>query len=223
MIPPLPTRPDVVLFDLDGTLCDSVAGIVEHLAAALTTVGLAVPPQDALLSCVGPRWDQGFPPEVGVPADRTWDVIEAYRRTYDLAAPTLAHPFPGITEVLDRLRAAGTEMAVATSKPHDLATRIVVDGPLAGSIPTVLGWASEHGRHDKADVIGAALGHLGVDETATAVMVGDRHHDVHGAAVHGVATVGVTWGAAGPGELEDAGARAVVHTPAALADLLLGV
>lgn len=85
----------------------------------------------------------------------------------------------------------------------------------------VVGAAPDAGRHSKADVVGVALAALGVGP-GTAVMVGDRHFDVHGAAAHGLATIGVRWGCARPGELEEAGAVVVAATPDALADLLLG-
>lgn len=217
---PLPVPPAAVLFDLDGTLCDSEAGIVEHLAAALTTVGLAVPDAEVLRSCVGPPWSQGLP-EIGVPEHRTHEVIAAYRATYDDAAPGLAIPLLGIPEALDRLAAAGVALAVATSKPDHLARRIVLDGPLGPSVDVVVGADPNAGRHSKADVVGAALAALGVGR-GTAVMVGDRHFDVHGAAAHGLGTVGVRWGCALPGELEEAGAVTIVATPGSLADLLLG-
>lgn len=220
----LPTPPpSAVLFDLDGTLCDSEAGIVEHLGLALAKVGLPVPDRQVLRTCVGPAWTDGFPPAVGVPADRTWDVIHAYRATYDDAAASLAIPFVGITDVLDRLSVAGVPMAVATSKPQHLADRIITEGILGRWMDVVIGADPGAGRHSKADVVGAVLLHLEAKaDRAGVVMVGDRLHDVHGAAAHGLPTVGVRWGSADPGELEEAGAAVVVDTPSELADLLLG-
>jgi phosphoglycolate phosphatase len=222
---PLPTLPPTaVLFDLDGTLCDSEAGIVEHLGMALATVGLPVPGRDVLRTCVGPAWTDGFPPAVGVPAERTWDVIHAYRKTYDDAAASLAVPFVGITDVLDRLAGAGIPMAVATSKPQHLADRIITEGILGRWMEVVVGADPDAGCHSKADVVGAVLLHLEARaDRAGVVMVGDRLHDVHGAAAHGLPTVGVRWGSADPGELEEAGAAAVVDTTHELADLLLGL
>jgi len=221
-LPPLP--PTAVLFDLDGTLCDPEAGIIEHLGMALATVGLPVPDREVLRACVGPPWTDGFPSAVGVPLERTWEVIGAYRATYDDAAASLAIPFVGITEVLDRLAAAGVPMAVATSKPDHLAHKIITDGILGRWMSVVIGADPDAGRHSKADVVGAVLVEMeAAVERAGVVMVGDRFHDVHGAAAHGLPTIGVSWGTAEPGELEDAGAAVVVDTPADLADLLLGV
>lgn len=216
------TPPSAVLFDLDGTLCDSAAGITQHLAMALASVGISVPSDEVLLSCVGPPWTDGFPPDVGVPLDRTWEVITAYRATYDDAAASLAIPFPGIPELLDRLHGAGVPMAVATSKPQHLADRIITEGVLGPWMHTVIGADPDAGRHSKADVVGAVLAVLAASVPRPGVvMVGDRLHDVHGAAAHGLPTIGVRWGSAPPGELEEAGAVAVVDTPEQLGDLLL--
>ncbi len=215
--------PAAVLFDLDGTLCDSAAGITQHLAMALASVGLPVPSDEVLRTCVGPPWTDGFPPAVGVPHDRTWEVILAYRATYDDAAASLAIPFAGIAELLDRLHGAGIPMAVATSKPDHLAHRIITEGVLGPWMTTVIGADPDAGRHSKADVVGAVLAGIEtVVPRSGVVMVGDRLHDVHGAAAHGLPTVGVRWGTAEPGELEQAGAVAVVDTPLELGDLLLG-
>lgn len=220
--PPLPDLPPgAVLFDFDGTLCDSEAGIVEHLRRALVTVGLPIPSEEALRSCVGPPWELDGLDHIGVPRGRLDEVIATYRATYNVAAPTLTPPFPGVVEALAALRGAGLPMAVATSKPQGLVDRIIGEGPLAPWFATVMGADPRAGRHDKADVVGAAVRALGVDP-GRAVMVGDRRFDVEGAAVHGVATVGVRWGAAPPGELEEAGVAAVVDTPADLVALLLG-
>lgn len=57
--PALPSPARVVLFDLDGTLCDTEAGIVAHLAMALEGLGRPVPERAALRRCVGPRWEDG--------------------------------------------------------------------------------------------------------------------------------------------------------------------
>lgn len=217
----LPVPPAAVLLDLDGTLCDSADGIIAHLAMALEAVGLPIPDPAALRACVGPSWEQGLP-HIGVSAEAMPAVRAAYRLTYDDAAPSLAVPFPGMLDALAELTDAGVALAVATSKPEYLAARIVAEGPLATVVDVVVGWDPDAGRYTKADSVRGALERLGPDlDPATAAMVGDRHHDVTGAAAHGVATVGVAWGCAEPGELEDAGAAAVVATPADLVALLL--
>ena len=99
-----------------------------------------------------------------------------------------------------------------------------LDGYLEGGLDGVHGAVAEAAGlvQGKEVVVERAVAHavaLGADG-AQVVMVGDREHDVHAAAHHGVATVGVTWGYAAPGELEAAGAAAIATTPEELRKLL---
>ena len=112
---------------------------------------------------------------------------------------------------------------LATSKPEPFAARIVEGFGLAPLLDHVAGATLDGSVARKADVIARALDAVGASAGPDVVMVGDRSHDVLGAAEHGLTCVGVEWGYAAPGELEAAGAIAVVRTPAELADLLVGM
>ncbi len=209
-----------VLLDLDGTLVDSAALITEHLAAAIAAAGAGTPAPDVLRGLVGPPFETALP-ELGLTPAQTVAAITAYRTSYDLVAATHTPVYPGVPAFLDALAAAGLRPAVATSKPEELARRIV-DGVGIGTHIALVGGADHgRGRVGKAAVVGSVLARLHLDPSRDAVvMVGDRHHDVDGAAEHGVATVGVAWGYAEPGELR--GAVAVVDTLDALLVLLTG-
>jgi phosphoglycolate phosphatase len=197
-----------VLLDLDGTLIDSAALITEHLAAALAEVGVPVPHADELRKLVGPPFETALP-ALGLTDDQTAAAITAYRSSYDRVAATHTPLYPGTRTLLDGLRSAGHRLAVATSKPERLAREIVEHVRLG--IAVVGGADHPGGRVGKAAVVRSVLDRLGLDPARhPVVMVGDRVHDVEGAAAHGVPTVGVTWGYADDGEL--AGARALAAT-----------
>ncbi len=203
-MPPVRT----VLLDLDGTLVDSAALITAHLAGALVAVGAEVPEPAVLRSMVGPPFETALP-AIGLSTDQTAAAVVHYRRTYDLVAATHTPLYPGVAELLDKLAAAGLQLAVATSKPETTARRIVDGVGIADRFALVAGADHVLGRVGKGLVIGSVLDRLGLDPRRTpVVMVGDRHHDVDGAAEHGVPAIGVGWGYAQPGEL--AGARLVV-------------
>jgi phosphoglycolate phosphatase len=207
-----------VLLDLDGTLVDSASLITTHLAAAITAeTGMERTPAE-LLPLVGPPFETALP-ELGLSPDETARVIAAYRGTYDRAAPTRTPLYPRIPELLDRI--AHHRLAVATSKPERIA-RAIVDGVgLAGRFALVGGADQPNGRLGKAAVVRSVLDRLALDPSREpVVMVGDRHHDVDGAAAHGVPTIGVAWGYAQPGELERA--RKVVADVDELVDALTG-
>ncbi|WP_300017665.1 HAD-IA family hydrolase [Pseudonocardia sp.] len=204
------------LLDLDGTLVDSAALITGHLSAALATIGVTRSPRE-LLPLVGPPFEIALP-ALGLTAEQTVEVIDAYRATYDAVAATETPLYPGIPALLDRL--GGLRLAVATSKPERVARRIVDGVGITGHFVLVGGADQPAGRLGKAAVVGSVLQRLGLDPAREQVlMVGDRHHDVDGAAAHGVRTVGVAWGYAQPGELT--GALKVASDVDELADLLI--
>jgi phosphoglycolate phosphatase len=209
-----------VLLDLDGTLVDSATTIVEHLAAAIAEVGFPVPDAAQLRRLVGPPFETALP-ELGLTAEQTAAAIVAYRATYDAVAATITPVFPGIPALLERLRDDGMRLATATSKPEELARKIVAGTGLASHLDLVGGAEHASGRVGKAAVVGSVLGRLHLDPTRDpVVLVGDRRHDVEGAAAHRVPTIGVTWGYAEPGEL--AGARLVVSDVDELGEALRG-
>ena len=204
-----------VLLDLDGTLVDSAALITEHLSAALAAIGLHHPPA-TLRPLVGPPFETALP-ALGLTPEQTATTITAYRATYDRAAPTLTPLYPHVPDLLDRI--GHLRLAVATSKPEHTARAIVEGVGLADRFALVGGADQPNGRLGKAAVVGSVLDRLGLDPATTpVVMVGDRHHDVDGAAAHGVPAIGVAWGYAQPGELD--GARTVAADAAALVEAL---
>ena len=191
------------LLDLDGTLVDSAALITTHLSAALATVGTIRTPLE-LRPLVGPPFETALP-ALGLSPAETAAAITAYRATYDPVAATETPHYPGIPDLLARLRAAGVRLAVATSKPEHVARRIADGVGITGHVDLVGGADDTVGRVGKAAVIASVLRRLPLDPAREPVlMVGDRHHDVDGAAAHGIATIGVAWGYAGTGELSGA-------------------
>jgi phosphoglycolate phosphatase len=204
----------VVLFDLDGTLSDSAPGILSSLRHAFRENGL--PPLDATTerALLGPPFYESLPPLIGT--DMLWPVIESYRARYAQAMYE-STAFSGVHELLAALRAAGSRLAVATSKPEHFAVPIVEHLGLSGFFETIGGDDLDGSLRTKALVIGTVLTRLGDPSASNVVMVGDRSHDVVGAREHGIPTIGVRWGYALPGELEQAGPAAICGTPAEVA------
>lgn len=205
-----------VLLDLDGTLVDSAPTIADHLAAALAGAGAPVPDAAGLRRMVGPPFEESLP-ALGLTPDQMAATIAAYKASYYEVAAQITPVFPGIPQLLAQLRAAGLRLAVATSKPEVAATKIVAGTGLAEHFALVGGSLPAEGRIGKAAVVGSVLARL-APAAGPVLMVGDRHHDVDGAAEHGVATIGVAWGYAEPGELSEA--QKVVADPDELAALL---
>jgi phosphoglycolate phosphatase len=210
--------PRIVLFDLDGTLSDSAPGILAALRHAFVVNGLAPLDERTELSLLGPPFYESLPPLIG--ASALPDVIEAYREFYERDGMFDTTRYPGVHAVLSGLQRAGVTMAVATSKPEHFAVPIVEYLGLSGFFATVGGDALDGSLRTKALVIAKVLDRLGNPDVSTVLMVGDRSHDIDGARAHGIASVGVEWGYASPGELEAARPALICATPADLSRAL---
>jgi phosphoglycolate phosphatase len=207
-------RWDTVLLDLDGTLSESGPAITASAAVAIAEVGAPVPDVAGLRSFVGPPIQDSFAALPGFDAARVAEAVAAYRRHYTATGMLTAPVYAGVHELLSGLRAAGLRLALATSKPEPYAEQVVAAAGLTPLLDVVAGSGLDGSRGSKAAVIGHALDRLG--HPGRAVMVGDRWHDVAGAAEHGLPCLGVLWGYGSADELRDAGAVGLVATPADL-------
>ena len=130
-------------------------------------------------------------------------------------------PYEGIEACLADLRAAGLRLYVATSKPEPLSLRILEHFGLLPYFEAVAGSTMDEQRTKKGEVIAYALSTFGLDPAET-VMVGDRKHDVIGAAENGIPCIGVLYGYGLREELMEAGAAAIAADLSELSKLLLG-
>ncbi|VEG56395.1 HAD family hydrolase [Mycolicibacterium aurum] len=184
-------RGDLVIFDLDGTLTDSAEGIVASFRHALEAVGASVPDGDLAGRIVGPPMHITLR-EMGL-GDCADAAIAAYRADYTTRGWSMNRPFVGIPELLADLRAAGVRLAVATSKAEPTAQRILAHFGLDSVFEVIAGASTDGARSAKSDVVAHALHQL-APLPDRVVMVGDRFHDVEGAAAHGIGTIVVGWG-----------------------------
>jgi phosphoglycolate phosphatase len=206
-----------VIFDLDGTLVDPAGGITDGIASALAELGLPVPGQDLLDAMIGPKLSDSLLNVAMVPAHMLEDVVRLYRQYYLATGIAQSRLYPGIREVLASFVAAGRPVAVATQKPEGLARIVLEHHGIAGLFKSIRGSSDNEAAADgpvgKTGIIAAALRDL---STHHAVMVGDRAQDVAGALANGLDCIGVAWGFAPDGELQDAGAFSIVDNAADL-------
>lgn len=210
-----------VLLDLDGTLIDPKPGLIGSIQYALRQLGQPVPPAEDLLWMIGPPFRVSFPKLLGT-CDRMQEAIAHYRRNYGNGAMYDAIVYPGIGDALDRLKACGCRLFVATSKPHHYANPILEHFGLAARFAAIHGAELDGSNDHKRDLIAHMMRAHAIN-AATAVMVGDRALDITAGAHHGLRTVGVTWGYGSLEELTKAGATALCSLPSGLAEHVLDV
>ena len=208
-------QPHLVIFDLDGTLTDSAEGIVSSFRHALRRVGAAVPDGDLAGRIVGPPMHHTLS-GMGL-GEHTEAAIAAYRADYSSRGWAMNSLFDGIGPLLADLRAAGVRLAVATSKAEPTARRILAHFGLDGHFEVVAGASVDGTRSSKTDVLAHALAQL-QPLPERVLMVGDRVHDVEGAAAHGINAIVVGWGYGRADFAEPEPAGEVTHV-ATVADL----
>lgn len=211
-----------ILFDLDGTIVDSAPGITATLAYTFETLGLPIPSSAELVAYVGPPLLDSFRDLAGFTPEQSQHALEVYRPEYLRAGAFNATVYPGVEEVLKAIHESGVPLSLATSKPETPAKLILEHYGLLGYFDVITGASHDEVRSAKADVVEEALARLvafGADISDT-IMVGDRSHDVHGAAAHGIPTIFVRWGYGSP--VEEVGAIAAVDTTTELLARLLG-
>jgi phosphoglycolate phosphatase len=205
-----------ILFDLDGTLTDSRAGITASLRHALERLGRACPDDAVLATYIGPPL-RGTLSTLLATSDPALveTALGHYRARYDEVGLFENAVYDGVPEMLEgAARLAGT-MLVATAKTRHAATRIVTHFELARHFHAVYG-AEPGGRFDrKVDLLGHLI-ETGVIRAETSVMVGDRDLDIAAARAHGIRSIGALWGFGDRRELTDAGADHLCESPRAL-------
>ncbi len=164
-----------------------------------------------------------FQANVGMSPTQSDEAVSFYRVLGKADGYTTgARLFPGVADVIQDAAAAGVPQATASSKPEIQVAALLDHFGLAPCFTAIVGATlDERTLSEKADIIAEALRRLetaGAD-TSRPVLVGDRHHDIDGAAVHGIPVIFVRWGFSWPHEAE--GAQAVVDDVAQLRDLLL--
>jgi len=222
----MPTRRSAIasrtlFFDLDGTLTDSKPGITRCIVHALRGMGREAPPEQDLGWCVGPPLAQSFARLLGSADPATLErALALYRERFGSVGLFENALYPDVQATLEMLAGAGYRQVVVTSKPHVYARRIVEHFGLVGPIEAVYGSELDGTRGDKAELIAHVLQTRALAPSQV-LMIGDREHDVRGAARCGVATIGATWGYGGAVELAGHGARLLADRMTALPALVI--
>ncbi len=216
-----------ILFDLDGTLTDPKLGITSSAQYALRALGIEEPSLDKLEPFIGPPLADSFREFYGLNEEQIAAAIAKYREQFNDQGIYENEIYPGTPQMLASLKAAGKKLAIASSKPTVFVERILDYFHIRTYFDYIIGSNMDGTRSKKEEVVEEALHQMLPSEMAPAekkaavAMVGDRRFDIEGAKEHGITSVGVSFGYAPDGELEQAGADFIVDTVDALEELLM--
>ena len=197
-----------ILFDLDGTLIDSIELILGAARHAFVGFDGRAPSDEEWRAGIGRPLQavlREFAPD-DAEAARLFGRYRAYQLEHH---DRLVRPYGGIVDVVRALADVGHPMALVTSKSDWMAEKAMVLVGLDRLIPTIVGCDTCVNHKPHPEPVERALALLGVP-AADALFVGDSPHDVESGRAAGVATVGVTWGAFNREELDRAGAGVVI-------------
>lgn len=231
-----------LLFDLDGTLTDPKEGICTSVQYALRSFGIDEPDLDKLTPFIGPPLKDSFMEIYGFDEKQAEEAIGKYREWFRPTGIFQNAIYPGIREMLEKLKGQGKVLAVASSKPQVFVERILRHFEIYDYFTVIVGSELDGRRGTKEEVVEEALRQLAeageedkralkgegpkkqagmpAQQMAQTAMIGDRKFDVSGGKEHGLVTVGVTFGYAPEGELEAAGPDYLVDSVEELGRLL---
>lgn len=202
-----------ILFDLDGTLTDAAPGITNSVKYALSKFGIDETDDNKLRKFLGPPLISSFMEFYGFSKEKARKAVEYYREYFVPHGIFENEVYSGIPKLLQKLKADGKTLIIATSKPETFAVQIAEHFEIDSYFDLIAGSNLDNTRSKKAQVIEYALETLGILDRAHAVMIGDREHDIKGAKKTGLRSIGVLYGYASPGELENAGADFTANSP----------
>lgn len=210
-----------ILFDLDGTLSDTGEGIINSVVYALNKYDIKVEDKRELFEFVGPPLHKSFENFYGFSPEKAQQAVEYYREYYAVKGIYENTVYSGIYSLLERLKADGKTLAVATSKPEKFAKIVIESNNMSKYFSVVAGANLDGSRTKKADVIKYALNRLNAPN-AVPVIVGDRCYDVVGAKEAGIDSIGVLYGYGSIEEMKESQATYIAKTTEDIYKIIVG-
>ena len=210
-----------LLFDLDGTLIDTLEGVIKCAQYSLRHYGIEKT-LDEVRPFLGPPLRYSFE-KYGVPQDKIVEAIEKYRERYDRCGAAESRVFDGVPKMLSNLKNAGYKLGVATSKYEEYAKIMLKEFGLADNFTFITGSNLDETISKKHEVIEEALRRFGMTgDRSKVLMIGDMRFDIGGARIANVDSFGIYTGTAQENEHENAGATYIAHSFAETEKILLG-
>lgn len=216
------SRKTAIVFDLDGTLLDTLDDIAAAMNRVLAARGFATHPVARYKQLVGDGMEmlvrRALPAEV---ADEALiaEAMAAMRADYGAHWNVETRPYEGVPALLDALVARGLQLFVLSNKPEETTKLAVAE--LLASWSFLAVWGARKGMPKKPDpaALETLIAEHGLSREAL-LYVGDTNTDMRTAQAAQVFAVGVTWGFRDEAELRASGADHIIHRPEALLDLL---
>ena len=212
-----------ILFDLDGTLLDTIDDLTDAVNEAIRSFDA---PAISVTRCkeiigagIGPLMTRALPPELGEDEAVVAEAIQRMRLAYSRLWDRSCRLFPGIADLLDALAARHVPMAVLSNKPNGFTVQMVDHFLSAWPLRPVVGAFEDRPRKPDPTLALEIAAEIGAPPERC-LMVGDSDVDMLVGRNAGMTSVGVAWGFRPISELEESGSHAVIRRPERLLELL---
>lgn len=210
-----------ILFDLDGTLTDPGIGITNSVMYALKKFQIEVEDRATLYKFIGPPLKASFEKYYGFSKEESELALQYYREYFKPKGLYENQIYKGVRELLTELKNRNKTLILATSKPEEFAIEILRHFKLLPYFDFVAGATMDSSRVKKTDVILYALQSHGISDLSSAIMIGDREHDILGAKQVGLDSIGVLYGYGDYEELKEAGATYIAENAEDILKIIL--
>lgn len=212
-----------ILFDLDGTLIDSSEGITKSTQYALAHYGIIENDLSKFYKFIGPPLVASFKKYYDFPEEQAVEAVAVYRERYNKIGLFECSLYPGVRECIEKLKAQGYLIGMASSKPEVSCCRILEHFGILELFDDVVG-ATFDGRIDtKEEVLNEVMRRWSDVPKDEMCLIGDTMFDVEGANQVGIRTVAVNFGFGNVQEMVEAGAVAVCDDMEELAEIVAGL
>ena len=185
-----------IIFDFDGTVCNTGEGIIKSVKYALSAFGYDLPENDSELSFfIGPPLVKSFMKYCTCDEETAQALVVKYRERYTDIGVYESCLYPEIEKLLQALKSDGAKIAVASSKPKVFIDVLLEKFGILKYFDAVCGVQFNSDCETKASIIGRAVNDLGADKSDV-LMIGDTRFDIEGANENGIKSVGVMWASA---------------------------
>lgn len=209
------------IFDLDGTIADTIADLSDATNYGLRQLGFPEHPYESYKLFVGNGVQKlcyrALPEDKKDMADELLALFTEYYSVHYLDKTQL---YPGIREAMEKLSSSGVKIAAATNKPHEPAEKIIRTLLPEINFVKILGGCSERPKKPEPQIIFDILKEL-PDGNNQVFMIGDSNVDILTAKNAGISSIGCSWGFRSVQELSDAGADFIADKPADIPDFIL--
>lgn len=209
-----------IIFDLDGTIIDSVPGITASLVYAICQQGHVIDENINISSLIGPPMDKIVSTLLKPYGDeRIAETVNIYREHYGLVGLDNSVMYEGIFSSLDELRGNGHKLFIATSKRHAFAEKIMDNINIRKLFSDIIGTPEDGSMDDKKRLLSHIISKNSLEINAT-VMIGDRKEDIFSARHNNIISIGALWGYGSLKELSESCADYLCEVPSGLCDLI---